>query len=413
VVGAILLLLIGLESWVWPGARAESVPVGDGVPQVYRWLARQAPAPVLELPMAFTPGGPQLDYQYFSTYHWQTTPDGYSGFIPPKHGQIVYEMERFPSERSVSLLQALGVEQVILHADRYSASRWAEMRTELAEFEDLVAGESFGPTRVYGVRPRTFDADTLAVQGHLPLWVAAGEPYTAYVIVLNGGPRSYAVQPTELIRPDIIWETAGGIPLIQDRTEVEADIPLVTSPEGGAAVIPLRLTAPPTPGSYRLTLGEQRGPLGAWTLDGMVEVGEHALPEGDAGAFPIPAQLSEWRVPDRIRPGDPLPVDLTWRALGKIDAYYSQYVKLLDAAGHQVAGWDGQPREGQAPTLLWEPGEKIEDRIVLMVPSDTPPGDYTVQVGMYRAADLAQALTLDLDGQPTEQIVLGTVHVEP
>jgi hypothetical protein len=413
VVGAILLLLISLESLVWPGARAESVPVGDGVPQVYRWLARQAPAPVLELPMAFTPGGPQLDYQYLSTYHWQTTPDGYSGFIPPKHGQIVYEMERFPSERSVSLLQALGVEQVILHTDRYSASRWAEMRKASADFEDLVPGESFGPTRVYGVQPRTFDADDLVVQGHLPFRAAAGEPYTAYVIALNGGPRSYAVQPTELIRPDVLWETTGGTPPIEGKAEVEADVPLVTSPEGGAAVIPLRLRAPSTPGSYRLTLGEQHGPLGAWNLDGMVEVGEHALHEGDAGAFPIPAQLSEWRVPDRVRPGDPLPVDLTWRALGKIDAYYSLYVKLLDAAGHQVTGWDGQPREGQAPTLLWEPGEKVEDRIVLVVPRDTPPGDYTVKVGMYRAADLAQALTLNLDRQLTEEIALGTVHVEP
>jgi hypothetical protein len=64
--------------------------------------------------MAFTPGGPRLENQYLSTIHWQTTPDGYSGFIPPQHGQIVYEMDRFPAERSISLLQALGG-GVVLH----------------------------------------------------------------------------------------------------------------------------------------------------------------------------------------------------------------------------------------------------------------------------------------------------------
>jgi len=77
----LLVSLVILESLVWPGAHAEQVPVGDQVPPVYRWLAEQQPGPVLELPMAFTEGGPQLDYQYLSTYHWQPTPDGYSGFI--------------------------------------------------------------------------------------------------------------------------------------------------------------------------------------------------------------------------------------------------------------------------------------------------------------------------------------------
>ena len=37
------------------------------------------------------------------------------------------------------------------------------------------------------------------------------------------------------------------------------------------------------------------------------------------------------------RTGRPLDVDLTWRALGKIDAYYSVYVKLLDDGGNAIA----------------------------------------------------------------------------
>jgi hypothetical protein len=118
-------------------------------------------------------------------------------------------------------------------------------------------------------------------------------------------------------------------------------------------------------------------------------------------------------IPAAVRAGQPLSIDLTWRALGKIDAYYSVYVKLLDAAGNAVAGWDGQPRNGEAPTLLWVPGETIDDQVTLIVPLETPPGDYTVEVGMYRADDLARALTLNAQGALLDRVVLGTVRVEP
>jgi hypothetical protein len=188
-------------------------------------------------------------------------------------------------------------------------------------------------------------------------------------------------------------------------------LPLVTSPDGGAAVIPLTLTAPAEPGTYRLSLTAQPEPLGSFSAEGEVVV-------GDAGAapsaqFPVPAQLQGWTLPSTARPGATLQVDLTWRALGKIDAYYSIYVKLLDAAGHAVTGWDGQPQGGAAPTLLWVPGTTIADTVVLDVPSGTEPGDYTVEVGMYRAEDLARAMTLSADGAPLDQVTLGAVRVEP
>ncbi len=109
----------------------------------------------------------------------------------------------------------------------------------------------------------------------------------------------------------------------------------------------------------------------------------------------------------------PVEVNLTWRALGKIDAYYSEYVKLLDSTGRVLAGWDGQPQDGAAPTLLWVPGERIEDRVILTVPADTPAGDYTVEAGLYRAEDLTRCLTFDAQGQLVDRWVLGTVRIEP
>lgn len=400
--GALLVTaLVVLEFLVWPAARAEPVPVGSEAPAVYRWLAAQGPEPLLELPMAFTPGGPQLEYQYLSAYHWRTTPDGYSGFIPPKHGQIVYEMDRFPSERAVSLLQALGVRHVVIHTERYPVARWQAMEAAISGTADLAPVETPGADRVYEVAPRAFDQDELAVSVYFPPRAAAGRPYAAYVIALNNGARSYAIRPTDLMEPVVVWQG--------EESSVTVDVPLVTSPEGGAAVVALPLMAPEAPGAYEVTVREQEGPLGSWSAAGQVVVGEA---EGDS-AFPMPIRLEAWEVAQVARPGDPLPVTLRWRALGKIDAYYSVYVKLLDAAGNAVAGWDGQPRDGEAPTLLWSPGEIVEDLVTLTVPGDLVAGEYTVEVGMYRAADLARCLTLDRDGAPLGQITLGMVRVGP
>jgi hypothetical protein len=411
----LLTTLVVAGSLVWPAAQAEQVAVGDEVPPVYRWLAKNQPEPVLELPMAFTPGGPRLEYQYFSTYHWRTTPDGYSGFIPPKHGQIVYEMDRFPSERSISLLQALGVRSVVLHADRYPASRWAEMEAFLLSTDGLGLRETFDTDQVYEVQPRTFDAGDLVVNGYLSAGAIAGQPYTAYVIANNTGPRSYAVPPTEELQPTVIWQT-GDSGESTGTDGVSGAIPLVTSPDGGAAVVALSMPAPASPGSYELTISEQDGALGSWTLRGTVEVGaldSERASEGVDDSFPVPARLESWDLPAQVRAGESLPVGLTWRALGKIDAYYSVYVKLLDGEGRAVSAWDGQPRDGEAPTLLWVPGERVDDVITLPIPVETAPGEYTVEVGMYRAEDLARCLTLDEDGLPVDRVVLGAVQVQP
>ena len=96
-----------------PGHAGRPGPRGAdrrSVPAVYRWLAQQPSGTILELPLGGQDASGTLRYQYFSTYHWQRTPDGYSGFIPGAHGEMVYEMGMFPGERSLALLRAYGVE---------------------------------------------------------------------------------------------------------------------------------------------------------------------------------------------------------------------------------------------------------------------------------------------------------------
>jgi hypothetical protein len=281
------------------------------------------------------------------------------------------------------------------------------MEEALSQVDDLVQVGAMGADQVYEVQPRSFDPGVLRVTGYFPPSAVAGQPYVTYVVALNEGSRSYAIPPTDRIQAAVEWRGLGG-----HGAGVPADVPLVTSPDGGAAVIPLSLTAPSVPGTYQLSLGEAEGPLGEWSGEGTVQVGDEAEGQG-AQAFPVPVRLEEWNVPAAVRAGDPLPVTLTWRALGKIDAYYSVYVKLLDDGGNAIAGWDGQPGNGQRPTLLWVPGEAVDDLVTLIVPGGAAPGAYAVEAGMYRAEDLARCLTLDSEGRPVERIVLGTVQVEP
>lgn len=409
IAGAILAAVVGglvvIESLVWPGAKAEAVPVGGQVPAVYGWLAETAPGPILELPMAFTKGGPQLDYQYLSTYHWQTTPDGYSGFVPPKHGLIVYEMEWFPSERSIGVLQAMGVETVVVHLDRYPATRRAKLVDELKWAPEVTVGETLGNDLVVRVGGRAFSADNLRVNAYVPPRAAAGQPYSAYLVVTNLDSRSYALAPGRELGVVVSWQTGGS----EDTTTVTAELPLVISLQGGVAVIPVQVVAPEAAGSYRLDVRADGpdGPLGDWQAEGEVQVGDSGDPD-----HPVPARLEAWEFPATVRAGQALAVRLEWRALGKIDSYYSVYVKLLDGQGQPVTGWDGQPVNGRAPTLEWQPKQRIEDTITLDVPAGTPPGEYTLEVGMYHAEDLARCLLMD-GLVMVDRVVLGSVQVEP
>ncbi|MBE9506823.1 MAG: hypothetical protein IMY86_02130, partial [Chloroflexi bacterium] len=71
------------------------------------------------------------------------------------------------------------------------------------------------------------------------------------------------------------------------------------------------------------------------------------------------------------------------------------------------------PRGGTYPTLQWLPGEVVEDSYTIPVPPDAPPGEYTLRVGMYNAANDERPVTL-VDGAsvPERHVALTTITVE-
>ncbi len=83
-------------------------------------------------------------------------------------------------------------------------------------------------------------------------------------------------------------------------------------------------------------------------------------------------------------------LNLTWAATVRPSRDYTVFVHLLDGAGRVAAQADSQPRGGDFPTSAWRPGDRVADSYTLTA----PPGQYTLEAGMYDLATLQR-----LDGQ--------------
>jgi hypothetical protein len=55
--------------------------------------------------------------------HWNDVVNGYSGIVPPTYYPFRERMKDFPSDDVLTLLQGIGVENVIIHADFPGQSR--------------------------------------------------------------------------------------------------------------------------------------------------------------------------------------------------------------------------------------------------------------------------------------------------
>lgn len=115
---------------------------------------------------------------------------------------------------------------------------------------------------------------------------------------------------------------------------------------------------------------------------------------------------------DRLRPGDVLGIALRWRALAPIPIPYKVFLHVRAPDGQPVAQTDREPVGWRRPTPTWRPGEVLEDRYGVWLPSDLPPGAYPVVVGFYGPD--GRRLPVSRHGQPAgEEWEIGTVEVHP
>ncbi len=120
----------------------------------------------------------------------------------------------------------------------------------------------------------------------------------------------------------------------------------------------------------------------------------------------------------QIAPGETLQLTLHWQATAPVSNRYKVFTHLIGAMNPltQSPVWaqmDSEPVGGSRPTTTWQIGETVDDRYGLQVPPNTPPGEYTLEAGMYDPATLARLPVRDESGARVaeDRVLLGAVRV--
>lgn len=104
-----------------------------------------------------------------------------------------------------------------------------------------------------------------------------------------------------------------------------------------------------------------------------------------------------------LRPNDVVVLKTTWQPLQTFEQDLKIFVHLVDAEGHVLAQFDGQPQAGTHPTSRWVPGHLVNDTYAINLPTEAPPGPYRVYLGLYDEATLTR---LPVPGDPEGRVIL-------
>jgi hypothetical protein len=118
---------------------------------------------------------------------------------------------------------------------------------------------------------------------------------------------------------------------------------------------------------------------------------------------------------DAVQAGGTLSFTLYWQALRPMDTSYSVFTHLLGPSSQIIGQRDGVPQGGNYPTTLWQPGEVVVDPYAFAVDPAAPPGEYPLEVGMYRLETGTRLSLVDADGQPIpdDRVLLPRITVLP
>jgi 4-amino-4-deoxy-L-arabinose transferase-like glycosyltransferase len=111
-------------------------------------------------------------------------------------------------------------------------------------------------------------------------------------------------------------------------------------------------------------------------------------------------------------PGETVEVRLRWQVVAPPGpAPLHVFVHLGDPTQPPLAQSDGPVMAGEYPSRLWAAGEVFEETIPLTLPSDLPPGDYPIQIGVYDF-DSGARLPVNVEGRrPTDTYAVGRLAV--
>ena len=243
-----LLLLIVIAERFTVAAPGRPIEVGAQVPPIYRALGQLPAGVVLELPATTSPwfwqDGASMErlarQQYLSTYHWQPTIMGYSGYYPPLFSESIDRILHFPSAEALSYLRGLDVRYLVLHEAQFDPQGWAELSGRLPLFADQLAlVQSIGRDHLFALSGAEAMRQPVQLTLSLPPILRPGREGLAYLAVTNPNTGVYPRPRQEKYALSYEWRRAGAAPVQGTRTGY---LPLA-HPEG-QSVIPLPLQVP-------------------------------------------------------------------------------------------------------------------------------------------------------------------------
>lgn len=105
------------------------------------------------------------------------------------------------------------------------------------------------------------------------------------------------------------------------------------------------------------------------------------------GQFNNGLQLQTRQLQTTLAPGDSLALSLTWVVTQPIPQPYTIFLHGLAADGSLAFGRDSEPDNGLSPLTSWASGTTHVELRGLLIPLDTPPGQYQIQLGLYQTAN--------------------------
>ncbi len=151
---------------------------------------------------------------------------------------------------------------------------------------------------------------------------------------------------------------------------------------------------------------------------GLTNIGNQVLLRSALTRVGTTVRPDLWTIPLSARPGQAIHLRLVWRVLAQPTTSYTVFIHVIDGQGQVIVGHDYTPLGGAFPSYLWFPkwleGQVVEDPYRLVLPEDTPPGEYWVEVGMYEMGSVRRVAQLSAGGVLAgDRLILGAVHVTP
>ncbi|TAK36663.1 MAG: hypothetical protein EPO21_01995 [Chloroflexota bacterium] len=118
--------------------------------------------------------------------------------------------------------------------------------------------------------------------------------------------------------------------------------------------------------------------------------------------------------PPVVQSGQPLRVTLFWHGTKQMEEDYTVFIHLLNPRNHIYGQIDKHPINDYFPTSHWRSGESMEDAYTFQVLPGTPPGQYELEIGVYRTPSMERLPVLDEAAKPVaDRVVLTQVQVTP